>query len=188
MKKITVLASSVLLTACTSMTDMMDGASGLGALSIDQDSFDGTTIISLTPDTLYDPEASVFNPVDSRIGAVWSSESPDFVHLAFQQDGGYVNFTEISFNIDNSIKTYTIGLSDLKFSSTHLGGMKSTAYSIISTSVFKEILSADTCRMRIKKDTGNEQADCKLDRIPGGKKTAILGFRKMLTAIEENTK
>lgn len=74
------------------MTDMMDGAAGLGKFNIDKNSFNDETVISLTPDTLYDPEASMFSPVSARMGAVWTSQAPNFVNIAFQQDGGHIRF------------------------------------------------------------------------------------------------
>lgn len=187
MKKTILLISALSLTGCASMTDVMDGASGMGKLSVDQNSFDNETIISLTPDTLYNPEASIFNPVSARIGAVWASKAPNFVNLAFQQDGGYVRFQEVSFKVDGITKTYNTGLSDLDFDQTKLSGMKSTAYALIPISDFKNLLSAKTCQLKIEKDSGYELADCTMDRIPGGKKTAILGFREMLTEIENQT-
>tara|TARA_R110001606_G_scaffold71219_1_gene162916 strand:+ start:10978 stop:11541 length:564 start_codon:yes stop_codon:yes gene_type:complete len=184
-KKTALLITVLSVTGCTSMTDMMDGASGLGKLSVDQNSFDNETTISLTPDTLYDPEASIFSPVSARMGAVWISNAPNFVNLAFQQDGGYVKFEEVSFKVNGETKAYNTGLSDLDFDRTKLSGMKSTAYALMPIADFKELLNAETCQMKIEKDTGYELADCKLDRIPGGKKTAIAGLRKVLASIEE---
>jgi len=184
-KKIALLISALSLAGCASMTDMMDGASGLGKFNIDKNSFNDETVISLTPDTLYDPEASMFSPVSARIGAVWTSQSPNFINIAFQQDGGYIRFQEVSFKVDGETKTYNIGLSDLGFDDTKLSGMKSTAYALMPIGDFRNLLSANTCQMKIEKDTGYELADCKLDRIPGGKKTAIMGLRKVLDAIDK---
>lgn len=185
MKITALLISALSLVGCASMTDMMDGAAGLGKFNIDKNSFNDETVISLTPDTLYDPEASMFNPVSARMGAVWTSQAPNFVNIAFQQDGGYIRFQEVSFKVDGETKTYKIGLSDLGFDDTKLSGMKSTAYALMPIGDFKSLLSANTCQMKIEKDTGYELADCKIDRIPGGKKTAVAGLRKVLAAIEE---
>lgn len=91
----------------------------------------------------------------------------------------------MSFKVDGETKTYKIGLSDLGFDDSKLSGMKSTAYALMPIGDFKSLLSANTCQMKIEKDTGYELADCKIDRIPGGKKTAVAGLRKVLIAIEE---
>ncbi|SBS29117.1 hypothetical protein MSP8886_01445 [Marinomonas spartinae] len=185
MKQTILLTVALSLTGCTSMIDTMDSFAGMGKLTVDKNSFDNTKIIYLTPDALYNPDASIFDPVSTRLGAVWTSKSPQFVNLTFQEDGGYVKFDEVAFKVNGKTKIYPIGLSDLDFDNSKLSGMKSTAYALIPMSEFKNILTAKTCQMKIEKATGYEVASCSIDRIPGGKRTAILGFRNMLKAIEE---
>ena len=164
---------------------MMDNAAGMGKLTVDKNSFDNTAIIYLSPDVLYNPEGALLSSVSSRLGAVWTSELPNFVNLTFQEDGGYVKFDEVSFKVNDTTKKYPIGLSDLNFDQARLSGITSTAYALIPISDFRNILSAKTCQLKIEKDPRYEIADCTMDRVPGGKKTAILGFRKMLTEIEK---
>ena len=184
MKIVFIIAAVTLLSGCA-VVDGMDSLSGLGNYSVDTNSFDDETIITLTPDTLYDPEASMFDPVSARIGGVWTSKAPNFINLAFQEDGGYVRFDKITFKADGLTKSYDIGLSDLNFDDTRLSGITSTAYAAVPVSELKQFIYADSCRMKIEKDAGYELADCKLDRIPGGKKTAIKGLKKMIKETEK---
>lgn len=184
MKYAFILAAATVLSGCA-VVDGMDSLAGLGNYSVDTNSFDNETIITLTPDTLYDPEASIFDPVYVRIGGVWTSEAPNYINLAFQEDGGYVGFSSVTFKADGVTKSFDIGLSDLSFDQPRLSGISSTAYTAIPVSDLRQFINADSCRMKIEKSRGYVLADCKLDRIPGGKKTAIKGLRKMIAESEK---
>lgn len=187
MKNAALLIATLSLAGCAAMTDSMDNFSNLGKFTVDQNSFDSTTIVSVTPDILYNPEGGILGSVSTRLGAVWTSQLPDFVNLAFQEDGGFVGFKDVSFKVDGEVKNYKIGLSDLDMDQSRLAGMKSTAYALMPVSDFKNLLSAKSCQLKIQKDSSYEIANCTIDRAPGGKKTAILGLRKILKAINSQT-
>jgi hypothetical protein len=195
MKKIALTLAALSLTGCASMTDMMDSAAGMGKLSVDSNSFDNSTVISLTPDTLYNPDGG-FSSIDTRIGAAWSSDTPSVVSIVLNDKsnsggGGYTSFSRISIKIGDEIKEYDTGRTNL--SNDGYNRVLRTIFTSSTASVtlpiedFKAILSAKSCQLKISRAEGYEVASCSKDRIPGGKKTAILGFRKMLFEIEKIT-
>jgi hypothetical protein len=192
-KKTALLISALSLTGCASMTDVMDSAAGMGKITIETNKFDNSKIIALSPDKLYNPDGG-FSSIDTELGAIWSSSTPNYVTIVLNDEGSssYTSFSSLSININNSIKEYQTGSTQFDNGGyNHLVNSiftNSNARISIPLSEFKAMLASENCLLKISRSEGYEVASCTKDRIPGGKKTAILGFRKILTAIEENAK
>ena len=173
------------------MTDMMDSAAGMGKLTKESNKFDNSKLIALSPDKLYNPEGG-FSSVDTELGAIWSSSTPNYVTIVLNDEGSssYTRFSSLSINIDGSIKEYQTG--STKFDNDGYNQVvnsiftNSTARISIPLSEFRGMLASNNCLLKISRSEGYEVASCTKDRIPGGKKTAILGFRKLLTEIDAN--
>lgn len=178
--------SALALTGCASMTDMADSAAGLGQIDVETNQFDNSKVIVLSPDALYNPEGG-FSSIDAKMGAIWSSKTPNYFDITLKYDNaGYASFRSLSVNIDDQIHEFRAGGTSYD---TNVNGMLRT----ISTSslsrvavpveVVREMVNAEKCLMKISSNKGYEVASCNRDRIPGGKKTAVLGFKKLLEQI-----
>ena len=66
------------LVGCANMGDSMGKMAGLGAVSSTTASFDGSTTIDVSPNHVYET-AEKWVASDIRIGAHWSTKSPDYI-------------------------------------------------------------------------------------------------------------
>ena len=197
LNKITALVSAfiilILLSGCTGMADSMSKFSGLGVISEEKSTFDGATIVAVSPTWLYDPNGSWGNQV--KLGARWSSSSPDYVALilAYSSDTSgygatYMSLSGIDVNIDGNIQSFKSG-KPTSLDSSGYNTISKTIYTesknsvVIPYSVLEEMVSAKDCRVRIHTSKGYEDAQFSIERIPGGQGTAILSIREFMQRI-----
>lgn len=178
------------LSGCAGMADATSKMAGLGVVTQEKSTFDGATIIEVSPTWLYDPDGSWGNSV--KLGARWSSNAPEHVALilSYSSDTSgygavYVGLTGIDINIDGEIKSFSSGKST-ELDSGSYNTVARTIYTesknlvVIPYSVLERMVSVKDCRLRIHTSKGYEDARFSIERIPGGQGTAILSIREFM--------
>lgn len=194
MKLIPILAltSAALISGCQSMADMADNAAGLGTIETQESSFDDSKFITLSPDALYHEDAP-WTGVSTKLGAVWASTTPEYIFLTLKDESNISSSNSYKLFESLSVKTED-GITELPINGTTFtdDGYNSVTKTIHTQSTstvrlkladLESYLNSETCVFKITRSDGYELADCKVDRIPGGKKTAILGLKKVLNEI-----
>ena len=192
--KIVALVSCLALNGCAEMADSASRLANIGVIEQEKSTFDGATIIKMSPAWLYREGALMGVPV--KLGARWSSKSPDFVALilSYQSDvavgsASYVGFTGLSVNIDGQFSNYKVG-APTSYENSGYNTVSRTIYTGSTNSVviplveFKRMLAARDCRLRIETTKGYQDAQFSIERIPGGQGTAIIPMREFLARIE----
>ncbi len=171
----------------------MDKLAGMGVVTQETSTFDNSTLIEVSPNSLYDPASTWGTPL--QLGARWSSATPDLVALVLSYKTnvssgapGYVNFTDLSINIDGAISSYTTGR-PTNLSSSDYNTVSKTIYTssenavLIPYSVLERMVSANTCRLRIHTIQGYQDVDFAAEHIPGGKATAKLSIKEFMAKV-----
>jgi hypothetical protein len=186
---------SVLLamSGCAGMADATSKMAGLGVLTEHKSTFDGATIIELSPTWLYDPEGSWGNRV--KLGALWSSAAPNHAALILAYSSStsgygaaYIGLSGIDVNIDGEIKSYTSN-KPTDLDSSGYNSISRTIYTesknsvVIPYSVLERMVLAKDCRLRIYTSKGYEDARFSIERMPGGQGTAIISIREFMTKV-----
>ena len=187
------IAVAISLTGCApSMIDGMSKAAGLGVVKQETSTFDNATIVSVSPTFLY-AKGSWGNGV--KLGARWSSKSPDSVALILEYNSStsgygnaYLGLTGIDINVDGEISSHAAaGTTDLD--SSGYNTVSKTIYTssknavVIPYSLLQRMVAAKDCRLRIHTSKGYEDAQFSLERIPGGQGTAILSIREFIAKV-----
>lgn len=182
------------LSGCASMADSVSKMSGLGVVTEEASTFDGATVIDVSPTWLYDPEGSFGNQV--KLGARWSSKAPDYVALVMSYNADtrgysatYMSISGIDINVDGEITSYSTRNST-KLDSGSYNTVTRTIYTesrntvVIPYAMLEEMVFANDCRLRIHTSKGYEDARFSIERIPGGQGTAILSIQEFMARIE----
>lgn len=188
-----VWVSAVVLAGCAGMADTASKIAGLGVVSKQRSTFDDSTIVQVTPTWLY-AKGSWGNRV--KLGARWSSASPDVAALVLSYDSStsgagpmYVGLSGIDVNIDGAITSYSAN-SSTDLGSSNYNTVSKTIYTqssnavVIPYSILQSMVSAKDCRLRIHTSKGYEDAEFSIERIPGGQGTAILSIREFIAEVE----
>ena len=192
MKILLALIVAFAVSGCASMADGMSKAAGLGVVKQETSTFDNATIVSASPTFLY-AKGSWGNSV--KLGARWSSASPDAVALILAYDSNvsgygsaYLGLTGIDINVDGDISSHKAGgATDLD--SSGYNTVSKTIYTssknavVIPYALLERMVAAKDCRLRIHTSKGYEDAEFSIERIPGGQGTAILAIKEMMAKI-----
>lgn len=187
------------LSGCAGMADATSKIAGLGVVKQEKSTFDGATIVEVSPNWLYDPEASRGNSV--KLGARWSSNAPEFTALVLSYSSNtsgssatYIGLSGIDINIDGDIKLFSSG-KPTDLDSSGYNSVSRTIYTeskntvVIPYSILERMMAAKDCRLRIHTSKGYEDARFSIERIPGGQGTAILSIREFIGKVNaEKTK
>lgn len=178
------------LSGCAGMADATSKIAGLGVVTQEKSTFDGATIVEVSPNWLYDPEGSWGNSV--KLGARWSSNAPEFAALVLSyssnisgSSAAYVGLSGIDINIDGDIKSFSSG-KPTNLDSSGYNSVSRTIYTeskntvVIPYSILERMMAAKDCRLRIHTSKGYEDARFSIERIPGGQGTAILSIREFI--------
>ena len=183
------------ITGCASMADVTSKIAGVGVISEEKSTFDNATIVSMSPAWLYAEGEWLGVPV--KLGARWSSNSPDYVALIMSYSSNtygsssslYTNFSGIDLNIDGKITSYkATGLTN--HSNSGYNTVSKTIYTdskssvVIPLKVLKEMLVAKDTRLRINTGDGYVDAQFSIERIPGGQGAAILTMREFVAKVD----
>lgn len=194
MKKITVFLAIALLSGCMSAFDSMNRMAGIGKVTQEVSTFDNSTIVNASPAPLW-REGSWYNFY--RLGAVWSSNSPDYVALVLSyktdlhsfKGKAYTNFDALHINIDGEIFSFkTVGATN--FDSSAYNSVMNTIYTsstntvIIPYDILKRMINAKDCRLRIQTLNDYEDAQFSIERIPGAAQTAIVALRELTARVD----
>lgn len=171
----------------------MDQLAGLGVVTQHTSTFDNSTVIEVSPNSLYDPASKWGTPL--QLGARWSSASPDSVALLLAYDSdvananpAYLNLTGLDINIDGAMSSYQAA-QPTNLSSGAYNTVSRTIYTssenavVVPYSVLQRMVAAKNCRIRIHTGSGNQDADFSADHIPGGKATAITSIRTFMAKV-----
>lgn len=194
LKTIAPLLFAVGLTACANMADSMGKMAGLGAVSSTTASFDGSTTITVSPNHVYETaEKWVAN--DIRLGAHWSTKSPDYVaiDLLFQSAVGsgqaYLSLKKLEVNIDGEMYSYdAVGNTKLKSSSYNT--VSKMIYTDSKNSVIvplddlRKMIGSANCKMRVTTSEGFEDIFFSMDRHSNGQSTARFSIKELLIEID----
>jgi len=191
---VTVFTVLLALSGCASMDDSINKMIGIGVISEEKSTFDGATILVVSPSWLYESKKSwTANPV--KLGARWSSTSPDFVVLDLSYDsstsGGatYLNLSGIDINIDGTISSYSTNGSTLLDSSDY-DTISKTIYTnsknsvVIPLALLKSMTTANDCRIRIHTDKGYEDSIFSIERSDSGQGAALLSIKQFLERLD----
>lgn len=186
------------LSGCAGMADATSKIAGLGVVTQEKSTFDGATIVEVSPNWLYDPEASRGNSV--KLGARWSSNAPEFTALVLSyssntsgSSAAYIGLSGIDINIDGDIKSFSSG-KPTDLDSSGYNSVSRTIYTeskntvVIPYSILERMMSAKDCRLRIHTSKGYEDARFSIERIPGGQGTAILSIREFIGKVNAGKK
>jgi hypothetical protein len=181
------------LSGCAGMADATSKMAGLGIVTQEKSTFDGATIVEVSPNWLYDPNGSLGNSV--KLGARWSSNAPEYVALVLSYSSNtsgygaaYIGLSGIDINIDGDIKSFSSN-KPTNLDSSGYNSVSRTIYTeskntvVIPYSTLERMVAAKDCRLRIHTSKGYEDARFSIERIPGGQGTAILSIREFMEKV-----
>lgn len=192
-KQVFAIALLLSVVGCTAMTEL----AGVGVIEERTASFDNATVITLSPAFLYSETASKWTGFPYKLGARWTSSSPDSVAIVLAHSSNtsgsssniYTNFTGLGVNIDGKIVSYkTSGFT--RHDSSAYNSISKTIYTesrnsvIVPLVVLKAMVAAKDCRLRFHSTDGYLDATLSAEKFPGGHPTAIVPLRKFLGRID----
>lgn len=179
---------------CATMTDAMDRSLDVGTISQQKSTFDGATVVTVSPAYLYDPAASL--GVQARLGAIWLSTRPDTVALQVEYHSrvdsarpAYRGITGLDVNLDGRVHRFDAGATTQLGSSSY-NQVSRTIYTssgnvvVIPMDLLEAMARSSDCRIRIHTTAGSEDAVFSTDRIPGGQATAVHYIRPFLAKVD----
>jgi|GEM_PF-1225938 len=187
---------SIGLAGCAGMADLTSQMGGLGVVSEKVSTFDGATIVEVSPQFVHDPKHTGFGFNAYKVGARWNSKVPDYVGLVMSfnsSTGGggsvYTNLTGIDINLNGEQHSFTAsGMTNHDDSGWN--SVSKTIYTesqntvVIPMALLKAMASSDDCRIRIHSTDGYEDALFSMERRPGGQGLAVLSIREFLDRVE----
>ncbi|MFA0813414.1 hypothetical protein [Microbulbifer epialgicus] len=187
---------SGILSGCVGVVDMASLVGGFGVISEKVSTFDGATIVEVSPQFVHDPRHTwKFNTY--KLGARWNSKSPEQVALimSFTSSSDNVDFvyTELmGLDINLNGQQYSFVAENLfDYEREGWNSNLNTAYSEIQSSaiiplkILKNMATATDCKIRIHSNDGYEDALFSMERRPGGQKLAVLSIREFLANVEK---
>lgn len=187
------IAALAAISGCAGMADATSKMAGLGTVTQDTSTFDGATVVEVSPNWLYDPNGSWGNSV--KLGARWSSNASQYAALILSygsnvngSKAAYIGLSGIDVNIDGDIKSFSTG-KPTDLDSSAYNSVSQTIYTestntvVVPYSLLERMVAAKDCRLRIHTSKGYEDAQFSMERIPGGSGTAILSFRKFIEKV-----
>lgn len=182
---------SIVLSSCSGLHDVMSEASGLGVVSGNRSTFDGSESVTMSPAPIYSQN---YGGNALFLGAAWNAKYSDQVGFALEHKGNtsygstYLGIRGLDINIDGKISSYSVA-GGTDFTSGSYNSVTKTIYTqsknivIVPLSVLRKMMNANDCRIRIRTSQGSE------DRIfsqetNGGMKMAKAHMRKFLSKVD----
>lgn len=172
------LLPATLLSGCAGMADASNRMAGIGVIKAEKSTFDGATVVTLSPGFLYNKEKNSIMANSVKLGARWSDKHPDFVTLVLRHDGGYsakkyTNIRALEVNIDGEMLRYeATGLTH--HSNSGYNSAAGTVFTnsentvVVPLTVAQRMTTANDCRLRVHTTDGYEDATFSVDRVAGG--------------------
>lgn len=185
-----------LLGGCAGMADATSRFAGLGVISEEVQSFDGATVVQMSPMFLYREGESMFGGVHTKLGARWNSKTPTFVGLVLSYSGdvsgyrpGYIGFDGLDINIDGVISNHKAS-GQTAHDHSGYNSVSRTIYTksenvvIVQLATLEKMLQAKDCRLRVHTSKGFEDVHFSVERMPGGQGTAIIPMRDFISRVK----
>ena len=191
------LVPVLLLSGCAGMADMTSKLGGLGQISEEVQSFDGATVVEMSPAFVYS-DGATFGVTETKLGARWSSKAPAHVALVLTYRGdvasgrSYMNFSGVDINIDGTISSYKIA-GTTAHDSSGFNSVSRTIYTessnvvIVPMAVLERMLSAKDCRLRFHTSKGFEDGVFTVARSSAGQGMAIISLREFVGRVKAKT-
>lgn len=185
------------LIGCAGMVDSMNKSAGIGVVSVQNATYDGTMIIKVTPNWLYKTQDE-WNQI--KLGARWVSTSPDHIALILEYNSSvskssatYLGIKRIDINIDGNKSTYKATQQTSLDSDAYNTVSKtiyttSTNYIVIPLLTLKAMANSTNCRLRIHTTKGYEDSVFSIERTSEGYGTTLVSIREFLAAIDNESK
>ena len=192
------IASAMLLMGALSVagcaTDGLNEAMGIGAVSSAKSTFDNATVVSMTPALLADGTMAFGSNKSVKMGARWSSSSPDSAALLLFRENfagldgpAFVNIQGLDVNVDGKIQSFDVsGITDHNVGSVSAGVAANTSSQntvIVPLALLQTMTTAPDVRLRVRTDKGVEDSIFSIEKGVGGGDTAIVSMRKFLASI-----
>jgi len=184
MKKILILLLALTVIGCASVADSLDKATGVGQLTSSKD-FEGNYQVVVTPTYLNDG-GMLNNSV--RMGAYYNESMPDTVVLSMVYGSDtngraiYTSIDGVSIKINGEVErfdTYGTRLSHDGWNTISKSIFTESESTIaIPFELFKKMIAAKNCDLRIHTSSGYENADFTIERN-SGQALAKLAFMKL---------
>lgn len=183
------------LSGCAGLADSMNKMAGLGVVKEETSTFDGAKIISVSPNWLYESKET-WSANSVKLGARWSSASPDYVALVLSYDSStssgstYLGLSGIDINIDGNKSSYKANKSTTLDSGSY-NTVSNTIYTnskntiVIPLSVLNSMVNSNDCRIRIHTSKGYEDAIFSVERSDSGQGTALLSIKEFLKRVND---
>ena len=103
---------SLILASCSGFHDVMSEASGLGVVSGNRSTFDGSESVTMSPAPLYGQD---FGGNALFLGAAWNAKDSDQVGILLEHQGNtsygstYLGIRGLDINIDGKVSSYSVG-------------------------------------------------------------------------------
>lgn len=193
MSRILVATLAGMAMGCAGMADTMTRAAGIGTVSEETGS-DSTRTVYMSPAWLYKPGDDLTEPDPVKLGALWTSASPDFVALTLQHSfegsrGLPVEFSEASIEINGEDTIFSmVGKTRHETRGYENSTKVSLNYFLVPMPFFESMLSAKKVLLDVKTDGQDFEAELSIERMPGGQSTAILHLRDFMAHVRKNIK
>lgn len=171
----------------------MDTIAGMGVVSESTASYDGSTTITVSPNSLYAPDRTMGTRI--QMGASWTSGAPEVAVLALTYGSNvgsgmprYLDFRGVDIDIDG--RQLHVGTRGTSFDHSGYNTVSRTIYTHSTGSItldlatLRDMTQAKRCMLRIHTGDGYDDIEFSRERIPGGKPTAINSIRKMLERVK----
>ena len=186
MKALAAALLCLTLTSCATMVDTADAFAHMGVVSEEVSTFDGATIVAVSPTWLYNAETDTYNAY--KLGGRWNSSQPDYVSLVirFEASGRYVVFEGVKLRIGDTVVESRAGRTHPESSyDAFIDNIDttSTASVGITLDTLDRLLAAPDARIRIMSSSGYEDSTFAIDRTPHGQRTARAALKEFRAAV-----
>lgn len=182
------------ISGCAGMADSMNQMVGIGVISTEESTFDGTKTIRVSPNWLYEAKGT-FSYNSIKLGAHWSDAEPNYIalDLSYESDTSgyspiYIGITGIEVNIDGKKSKYASN-TQTSLDSSGYNTVSRTIYTksvnsvVIPFTVLEDMVNATDTRLRIHTNKGYEDSRFSIERSSGGQGTALLSLREFLDRV-----
>lgn len=195
MKNVWMFVASLVLVGCAGMADSVNRMAGIGVVSQDHSSFDGSHTVEVSPSWMYEQGVGVKTV---NLGARWTSAVPEYAVMvlqykssvgAYSSGDAYTRITGIDVNVGGEINSFEAGRptkldSDAYNIISESISTTSTNQIVVPLSFLYEMVEAEDCRIRVHTSDGYEDSHFSIERQPGGQATAIVAYREFLKRVE----
>jgi hypothetical protein len=178
------------------MADMTSKMGGLGVVSEKVSTFDGATIVEVSPQFVHDPKHTGWGFNSYKLGARWNSNSPEYVALIMSYSSSadnvgsiYTSLTGIDVNLNGQKYSFEAG-GATSHGNDGWNDLSKTIYTnsqntvVVPLEFLQEMTVTEDCTIRIHSSDGYEDALFSMERRPGGQGLALMSIREFLSKVK----